>query len=148
MDPISDIRLKWYDDSTLLEDDPRRLTELFLDCLGIRSDVATDIFESLLMGRAKGHSLTTSEIREDVIKRRKERKYDNPDEVNIRSIQIWLKHFRKLKLLGRIKSRYMFTNNRLPSEIFAEHTKGLIDGSVAYMIRGLEKIETVYDIKD
>ncbi|MFH0861195.1 MAG: hypothetical protein V1921_08330 [Candidatus Altiarchaeota archaeon] len=144
MKPVSDIRLRWYDDTRLQEDSPRKLIEIFLESVGISSETATDMLEALFIAKSEGRSLTTSEIKSMVEDMRGKRKA--PGGLTERNIQIWLKYFRDIKLVGRVKSRHMFLNNRLPSELFDDYTRAIIDESVSYTIRSLQKIEKAYDL--
>jgi hypothetical protein len=146
MNLLSDIRLKWYDDSSLMIKDSRKLIELFLDSVGVSRDIAADIFEVLLMAKSEGLGLTTSEIKERVIDLREKRGGVRKG-LSDRNIQIWLKFFRDLELVERIGSRYMFTGYRKPSALFMERTKPeIIDKSVDYIHRLLREIETGYEI--
>lgn len=148
MNLLSDIRLRWYDDSSLQQEDRRKLVELFLDSVGVTRDVAVDIFEVLLAARNKSISLTSSEIKEGVIKLREKRGEKADKSLSDRNIQVWLKFFRKLELVERIGSRYHFANNRKPSTLFMERTKPrVIDKSVDFICRLLQEIEEAYGIK-
>jgi len=148
MNLLSDIRLKWYDDSSLMLKDSRKLIELFLDSLGITRDVPADIFEVLLIAKSSGIGLTTSEIKGGIIKLRKKRNGSIEKGLSERNIQIWLKFFRDLELVERIGSRYLFSGNKKPSTIFKERTKPeVIDKSADYIYRLLKGIERGYEIK-
>lgn len=149
MNLLSDIRLKWYDDSSLMLEKKRELIELFLDTLGVSRDVAVDIFEVLVKAKRDDMGLTTTEIRSEIIKLRKERKVKNiEDGLTKRNIQIWLKFFRDIGMIERFGFRYRFTKNKTPSVAFKEYTKpDIIDKSAEYMYKLLKEIENRYGIK-
>ncbi len=148
MNLLSDIRLKWYDDSSLMLKDPRKLIELFLDSLGVSRDIPADIFEVLLMSKSREIGLTTTEIKGEIIKLRKKRGDDVKKGLSERNIQMWLKFFRDLELVERIGSRYIFSGYKKPSTIFKERTKPeIIDKSADYIYRLLMEIEEGYEIK-
>jgi len=146
---LSEITLRWYDDSSLLSDDRRELLELFLDTLGISRDVAADLFEVLMLAKARGTSLTSKDIREQIVATRKDRGVTGPeDALTIRNIQIWVKYFRNLGMIEKIGSRYTFKGNRKPSCVFRDSIKPeVIDKSADYVCRVLEKLEKEYGIK-
>lgn len=146
MNLISDIRLRWYDESSLLEEEPRKLVELFLKSMGISSDVASDILEVLLIARSKEISLTCKEIKDQIKVLRKKRGVNDASGLTDRNVQIWLKHFKNMKLIERIKSKYMFSKNKRPGVVFSEETKPIIEETLAYIQRILEKLEKTYDI--
>ena len=79
MNLLSEITLRWYDDSSLMLEDRRELVELFLDSLGVSRDVASDVFEVLLLAKAKNISLTSNQIKKEIIDLRNKRNRD-PDE--------------------------------------------------------------------
>lgn len=148
MNLLADIRLKWYDDSSLLTDDSRKLVELLMDSLGVSRDIAVDLFEVLLLARAKGVGLTSSEIRDGILELRSARGDKGGRGLSFRNVQIWLKFFRDLELIDRIGSRYLFSGNKKPSAVFIEKTKPeVIDRSVDFIHRLLEEIEKSYNIK-
>jgi hypothetical protein len=148
MNLISDIRLKWYDDSSLHSEDKRKLLELFLDSVGVSRDVPADIFEVLLIARSKGIGLTAGEIREGVLQLRERRGLEVDKSLSSRNMQIWLKFFRDLELVERMGSRYHFAGNKKPSALFIERTKpNVIDKSADYIYRLLQEIEKGYSIK-
>jgi hypothetical protein len=148
MNLLSQITLKWYDDSSLIAEDRRELVELFLDSIGITREVAADIFELLLIARSKGLSLTSRDIMEGIIEMRAHRGCAPDDSLTLRNIQIWLKYFRSLGLLEKIGGRYFFKGNKKPSAVFRESVKPeVIDKSADYLARVLEKLEDRYNIK-
>ena len=148
MNLLSDIRLKWYDDESLLLENPRDLASLFLDCLGVSRKTAVDVFEVLLIAKSKGVGLTSEEIKSDIIALRKKRKEPVEDSLTLRNIQIWLKFFRELELIEKLGFRYMFSGNKKPSDAFIEKTKPeVIDRSAAYIHRLLKAVEKGYEIK-
>jgi hypothetical protein len=148
MNLLSQITLKWYDDSSLMAEDRRELVELFLDSAGITREIAADIFELLLIARSKGLSLTSREIRDGIAEMRERRGKSPDDSLTLRNIQIWLKYFRNLGLLEKIGGRYFFKGNKKPSAVFREYVKPeVIDKSADYLARVLEKLEDRYGIK-
>ena len=148
MNLLSEIRLKWYDDSSLMLEDRRELVKLFLNSLGVSRDVAADIFEILLMAGAEDIAPTTAEIKERIIRLRRKRGIDTEKNLSDRNIQIWLKFFRDIELVQRIGDRYMFSGNKKPSMAFVEHTKpDIIDRTSDYIYRLLGEIERRYEIK-
>ena len=142
---ISDIHLRWYDDTTLLTENPGKLVKLFLNSIGITSEIAADIFEVLVKYNAKGVAPTTKEIEKEILAKNKDKEVE---EFSLRIIQIWLKYFREIKLIDKIggkKGRYVFSGNKKPSEAFMQYTKPLIiDESVNYSGKILKKMEERY----
>ena len=148
MNLLSEITLKWYDDSSLIKEDRRELVELFLDSIGVTRETAADVFEVLLIARSKDISITSGQIREGIIELRTQRGRDVDKSLTMRNIQIWIKFYRKLGFLDKIGSRYTFKNNRRPSTVFRENVKPeIIDNSAEYLARVLEKLEERYKIK-
>lgn len=148
MNLLSDITLRWYDDSSLLKENPRELVELFMTSIGISSEVAIDLFEVLLIAKSKDIGLTRKDIKSNILELRKSRKIkDAEDGLTDRNLQIWLKYFIEIKLVDRIGKRYRFTNNKKPSIAFSQYTKPLVDESVLYVEKILKKLEEEYKIK-
>jgi hypothetical protein len=148
MNLLSQITLKWYDDSSLIADDKRELVERFLDSIGVTRVIAADIFELLLIARSKGLSLTSKEIMDGIIEMRTARGQSADDSLTLRNIQIWLKYFRGLGMLEKIGGRYFFKGNKKPSAVFRDTVKPeVIDKSADYLARVLEKLEDRYNIK-
>lgn len=145
---ISDIRLRWFDDSSLLTEDKRELVELFLESIGVSSDVARDVFEVVLIAKARDVRLTSSQIKEWVLELRRTRARKDADEgLSDRNIQIWLRFFREMRLLDKLGDKYFFTGNKKPSAAFREYTKPIADESFNYVFKVLEKLEKEYKIK-
>lgn len=148
MNLLSEITLKWYDDSSLIVEDRRELVELFLDSLGISRESAADIFEVLLIAKSKDMSLTTNQIKEQIIELRTTRGKETDKNLTLRNIQIWIKFFRKIGFLEKVGSRYLFKGNMRPSKVFRENVKPqVIDNSCEFLGRVLEKLEENYKIK-
>jgi hypothetical protein len=148
MNLLSQITLKWYDDSSLMTEDKRALVELFLDSIGITRETAADIFEVLLIAKAKDISITSSQIREGIIELRTQRGKEIDKSLTMRNIQIWIKFYRNLGFLEKIGNMYAFKGNRRPSTVFKENIKpAVIDNSADYVGRILEKLEDRYKIK-
>ncbi len=145
---MSEIHLRWYDDSSLMLEDKRELVKLFLSTMGVSRDVAADVFEILLLTSAGDIAFTTAEIKEEIIKLRKKRGVDPGKGLSNRNIQIWLKFFRDIELVQRIGDRYFFSGNKRPSTVFIENTKpNIIDRTSDYISRLLEEIERRYEIR-
>jgi hypothetical protein len=148
MNQLCEITLRWYDDSSLITDDRRELVERFMDSLGISRGVASDLFEVLLLSKAKGDSLTSQEIKKGIIKLREKRKDVSDDSLTLRNIQIWVKYFRNMGLIEKVGGRYLFKGNKKPSAVFKDNVKPeIIDKSAEYIERILEKLEKEYEIK-
>lgn len=147
MDAIADLTLRWFDESNLLEKDPRTLTRTFLAALGITSDVAVDIMDVLFRVRAEDRALRTREILDEIIRLRKERKVKDKKGLGLRNIQVWVKYFKSIKLVDRVGERVRFSGNRKPSEAFSEYTKPIIEESVSFVGKVLVKTEEAYGIK-
>lgn len=148
MNLLSEITLRWYDDSSLIAEDRRELVERFMNSLGITRGVASDLFEVLLIYKAKGDSITSQELKKEIIKLRENRKCISNDSITLRNIQIWLKYFIKIGLIEKIGGRYLFKGNRKPSVVFKENVRPeVIDKSADYMQRLLERLEAAYEIK-
>lgn len=148
---LSSITLKWCSDDELLKENPRELIDLFLNSIGVSRKIAGDIFEVLLIARMKNLSLTTEEIKREVIELRKKKKElgifneDINEAASKRNIQVWIKFFKEIKLIESVKNKYIFSGNRLPSEAFENYTKPLIiDESVKFTVKVLKKIEEKY----
>ena len=146
MNTIADVTLRWFDESALLEEDPRRLAETFLASLGISSVVAADIFEVLLLARSEDRALRTVEVHEAVLKLRKDKKIEGGKGLGLRNIQVWLRYFKSIKLVDRVGDRVRFTHNKAPSQAFNEYTKQIISESVSFSGRLLGKTERAYGI--
>jgi len=147
MNQISNIRLKWYDESCLHVKDDGELVRILLDSLGVTRDVASDIFEVMLIAKSDGISLTGKEIKNEVIKLRKGRNSKNPDKgLTDRNIQLWLRFFRELDFIDRIGSRYLFSANRKPSDVWLEKTRPLIEKSADSIHKILVELEKRYEI--
>ena len=144
---LADIKLRWYDDSALMEDDPRRLLELFMDSIGVTSDVACDIMEIMLMARARDTPLTTGEVKAGVVELRRRRKAEDPAfGMTDRNIQIWLEYFERVGLLDEIGEKHRFSGNKTPSEAF-KRTKQVVTESLKYSDKLASKLETAYGIR-
>ncbi|MBN2250645.1 MAG: hypothetical protein JW724_01040 [Candidatus Altiarchaeota archaeon] len=147
MNLLSEITLKWYDDSSLLLDDRRELLELFLDSMGISRGIAADLFEVLLLTKSEGIALNSRQIRGRIVKLREKRKQDVDDALTLRNVQLWMKFFRTLGFVERIGDRYAFKGNKKPSRVFQDNVKPqVIDKSSDYLFRVLAKLEERYDI--
>jgi hypothetical protein len=144
---LADIKLRWYDDSALIEDEPRRILELFMDSIGVTSDVACDIMEILVMSRARDTPLATGEIKEGVVELRRRRKAEDPAfGMTDRNIQIWLKYFQRIGLLDETFGKHRFSGNKKPTEAFKK-TRQVIMESLAYSDKLASKLEAAYGIR-
>jgi len=144
---LVDIKLRWYDDSALMEDEPRRLLELFMDSIGVTSDVACDAMEVVLMSRARDLPLTTGEVKLGVVELRRRRKAEDPEfGMTDRNIQIWLKYFERIGLLDEFAGKHRFSGNKRPSEAF-KRTREVVAESLKYSERLVGKLEAAYHIR-
>jgi len=145
---LSDIHLKWFDASSLLEDDQRKLLELFLQSLGITSDVARDLLHVLFASRAQDTALSGRQLRDAIITLRKMRNAGDAEKgLTMRNILVWLKYFSDIRLVEKIGSRYHFKGNKKPSRAFSDGTKPLVEDSVKYVEKLLERLEESFNIK-
>lgn len=148
MNLLSEITLKWYDDTSLLLEDRRELVELFLDSLGITRDVAADVFEVLLLAKEKNTSLTSEQIKNEIINLRRKSNKNLDEGLSMRNVQLWLKFFRNLGMIERLGNRYLFKGNKKPSSAFKENVKtNVIDKSADYLYRLLNELENRYRIE-
>ncbi|MFH1789030.1 MAG: hypothetical protein ABH834_06590 [Candidatus Altiarchaeota archaeon] len=147
METIADVTLRWFDESALMEKDPRQLTETFLASLGVTSDVAVDVMEVLFKARAEDRALRTQEILNEILKTRKERRIKAKKGLGLRNIQVWVKYFKSIKLVDRVGERVRFTGNKTPTQAFSEYTKPVIEESVSFIEALLAKTEEAYGIK-
>jgi hypothetical protein len=144
---LADIKLRWYDDSALMEDDPRAITELFLDSIGVTSDVAWDLMEIMLMARARDTPLTWEEVKAGIVELRRRRKTKDPEfGMTDRNVQIWLKYFETIGLMDEIGGKYRFFGNKTPSEAF-KRTKQIVGESLKYSDKLVAKLEAAYGIR-
>ncbi len=140
------IKLRWYDDSNLLTDDCRQLLVNFLDSIGVTSDVACDLLEVMLMSRAKDIALTTSEMRQGIIRLRQNRKEkDVEGGLTDRNIQVWIKYFEQIGFFETISGKHRFASNKKPREAF-KRTRQVVEESLKYTDKLLEKLEKAYRI--
>jgi len=143
---LADIKLRWYDDTALMADEPRELLETFLDSIGVTAEVACDIMEVMFLARAKDVALTTGEVKAGVLELRRRRGAKDDFGMTDRNIQIWLVYFGRIGLLDCIDNRHRFTANRKPTEAFKK-TKEVIAESVRFSEKLLNKAEQAYRIK-
>jgi hypothetical protein len=144
---LADIKLRWYDDSALLTDEPREILELFLDSIGLTSDVACDLVEVMLLARARDVPLTMPEVKAGIIELRRRRGSKDPGfGMTDRNIQIWLEYFETIGLMDEVGKKFRFAANKKPSEAF-KRTKQVIQESVKYSEKLVEKLEEAYRIK-
>ena len=141
------IKLRWLDESAFLESDRRKTLELFLDSIGITSDVAADIFELMLLAKARELSLKTSEIKKGIIKLRGERKVKNTEKgLTNRNIQVWLSYFEDIGLFDSKVSGHRFRMDKRPSEAF-KRVGQLASESLNVSERLLKNVEEGFDIR-
>ncbi|MFH1055666.1 MAG: hypothetical protein V1744_06195 [Candidatus Altiarchaeota archaeon] len=143
---LADIKLRWYDDSALMADEPRELLELFLDSIGVTSDVACDIIEVMLMSRARDVPLTTPEVKAGIVELRRRRGVKDDFGLTDRNIQIWLSYFERIGLLDVLDGKHRFTANKKPTEAFKK-TKQVVSESLKYSESLLSKVEASYQIR-
>jgi len=147
-EPLADIQLRWFDDSTLLTDDPREVLEMFLDSIGVTSDVARDLFEVLLISRHHDLALSTREVKANIVELRRRRKVKDVGRgLTDRNIQIWLNYFSKIGLLDSIGGKHRFRSNKKPSKAFTEDTKPIVEECLKFSEKVLKKVEDSYKIK-
>jgi hypothetical protein len=145
---LAGIKFRWFDESALLTDDRRELIELFLDSIGITSDVARDLIEVLINARARSVSLGAGEVKVLILELRRRRRVKDPMwGLTDRNLQVWLKYFQTIRLLDNFGGKYRFTGNKKPGRVFREHTMEVVKESAAFTERILSKIENVYGIK-
>ena len=145
---LSDIRLRWYDESSSLIDDRRELMELFLNSIGAKTKIAADIFEVLLIARSRDIAITSADIKNAILDLRRQRnEKDIQEGLTNRNIQLWLKFFRELGLIDMLGKRYRFTGNKIPSEAFLQYTRPIIDSSADFVYNLLKNLESHYGLK-
>ncbi|MBU0762455.1 MAG: hypothetical protein KKD39_05465 [Candidatus Altiarchaeota archaeon] len=144
---LADIKLRWHDDSALLSLEPRESLEVFLDSIGVTSDVARDLFEVLLLARAKDVSLKSSEIKRGILEVRLRRKVKDVESgLTDRNIQVWLKYFQTIGLIDSFTGKYRFSGNKKPSEAF-KRTEEVIGECVKYSKKAVKNLEDLYNIR-
>jgi hypothetical protein len=147
MELLADLKLRWYDDSATLEDDPRRLLEMFLDSIGVTSDVARDLMEVMLTARAKDVPLTSGQVRSGIMELRRRRGDKEPDfGMTDRNLQVWLEYFETIGLLDYVGGRHRFHSNKKPSEAF-KRVKQVAAESLKYSEKLVTKLEAAYRIR-
>ncbi|MFH1404035.1 MAG: hypothetical protein ABIH11_07190 [Candidatus Altiarchaeota archaeon] len=147
-DLLADIKFRWFDESALLTDDRRELVELFLDSIGITSDVARDLIEVLVNAKTKDVSLGAGEIKILILELRRRRKSKDPMwGLTDRNLQVWLKYFQNIRLIDNFAGKYRFTSNKPPSRAFKDYTMEVVKESAAFTERVLKRIEEVYELK-
>ncbi len=144
---LAGIKLRWYDDSSLLTDEPRELLEVFLSSIGVTSDVAKDLMEALLMARARDVSLKASELRAAILELRLRRgAKDLEFGLTDRNILVWLDFFQSIGLLDHVSGKYRFAANKRPSEAF-KRTQEVVGECVRFSAKAVSKLERAYMIK-
>jgi hypothetical protein len=144
---LADLKLRWYDDSALMAEEPREVLELFLDSIGVTSDVARDLMEVMLMARARDVPLTTKELKAGIIELRRRRHAEDPEfGMTDRNIQVWLDYFATIGLFDSFDGRHRFAANKRPSEAF-KRTRQVIEESVKYSEKLAAKLEKAYQIR-
>ncbi|MFC2162637.1 hypothetical protein ACFLRF_03070 [Candidatus Altiarchaeota archaeon] len=147
-DLLADIKLRWYDESSLLTDDKRELIELFLDSIGVTSNVARDLMEVMINARARDTALGAGQIKILIMELRRRRKDKDPMwGLTDRNLQVWLKYFQTIRLLDTFGGSYRFTGNKKPSKAFKDYTLQVVRESAAFSGRVLEKIDEAYALR-
>jgi hypothetical protein len=144
---LTDIKLRWFDDSRLLCESPREMLEVFLDSIGVTSDVARDLFEVFLMARARDVTLRSSEIKKGILELRLKRGVKSLEYgLTDRNIQVWLKYFASIGLIDNVSGKYRFQANKKPTQAF-KRTQEVVEESVKFSAKSLEKTEKLYGIR-
>jgi len=146
MKPIADIQLRWFDDSSLLTDDPREVLELFLSSIGVTSDVARDLFEVLLVSRHHDLALSTREIKANIMELRRRRRVADSKGLTDRNIQVWLSYFNRVGLVDSMGGKHRFSANKKPSVAFKENTVPVVEECLRFSERVLGLVEKAYKI--
>ena len=142
-----------YDEMQKFDDDDdyeRRCFELLeraLKSLGITSPPAVEVFNVLLAAHKAGLSVSAREVREKIIGDRRRRGNASKKGLTLRNIQVWLGYYTEIGVLDNNADKYMFKAAKKPSKCFKEYTKPVIDASVDYTRRALEKMEEAHSIK-
>ena len=145
---LADIKLRWFDESSLLTDDGKELIDMFLDSIGVTSDVARDLMEVLINAKTKDVALGAGEIKILILELRRRRKDKDPlYGLTDRNLQVWLRYFQTIRLIDSFAGGYRFTGNKRPSEAFRGYTMDVVRESAAYTERVLKKIDVVYGLK-
>ena len=146
--PLADIQLRWFDDSALLTDEPREVLYVFLDSIGVTSDVARDLFEVLLLSRHHDLALGTREIKANILEMRRRRKVKEPGKgLTDRNIQVWLSYFNKIGLIDSIGGKHRFKGNKRPSKAFSEDVRPVVEECLKFSEKVLLKVEEGYKIR-
>lgn len=143
---LADVKLRWFDDSTLLTDNPERLLECSLRSLGVHSKTGFDVFRVLLASHKAGLKVSAKEVHAQVEALRARRGDRDRKGLTLRNIQVWLKFYQDLGFLENIHDKYMFRAAKNPSDCFNEYTAPIIDSSIAYTRRALSKMEEALGI--
>ena len=144
---LVELRLKWFDDSTLLSDDGEELLRQALRSLGVTSRPAFEVFRVLLIAHKGGVRVSARQVREQVVKSRAREKERDRRGLTLRNIQVWLKYFCDIGFLDCVGDKYMFKAARKPSECFNEYTVPLIDECARYTRKAFEAVEDAFKVK-
>ena len=143
---LADIKLRWFDESNLLLNGQRELLEAFMDSIGVTSEVAVDLMHVLLLARAKDVAISTAQVKEGIVRVRKQRRAKRPSfGLTDRNIQIWLRYFENIGLLDSIGGKHRFASNKRPTDVF-QRTREVVLESLSYSERLLGKVEEEYGI--
>jgi len=144
---IVTIKLKWLDESAFLEEGSEERVKLFLESIGISSDVASDLLQVMLLARAKELSLKTGQIRKGILELRKRRgDKDSEKGLTDRNIQVWLKYYETIGLFERYRGKHRFRSAKSPHDAF-KRCKQMTSESLKVSERLLELVQESYGIK-
>jgi hypothetical protein len=145
--PLSELKLKWFDESTLMTDDARQLLGMVLESLGVTSKPGFEVFHVLLEAHKAGLRVGAREVRAQIVKYRMRHGDSDRKGLTLRNIQVWLKYYQDIGFLDNMGDKYMFKAARKPSECFNEYTVPIIEESVSYTRRALEAMQKAYGLE-
>ncbi|VVB52437.1 Uncharacterised protein [uncultured archaeon] len=144
MKPLFDVSLRWFDDGTLLVEEPRQILEQFLLSLGVSAPVAADVLEVFVLARKADRALSLRAVMEGVAEIRRRRGAVEGKGLGERNIQVWLKWYVEIGLLEKSGRLYRFYANKLPADAFRESVKPNAERALAYVERAADKMQVAY----
>ncbi len=146
-DHLAHVKVRWLDDTAFLEDDPKERLKLFLDSIGITSEVAIDILQVILMAKARELTLKTAQIKQGIDELRIRQGIKEPKKgLTDRNIQIWIGYYEDIGLLERHNGRHRFRQNKRPIDAFKQ-CKQMVTESLKVSERLLERVEEGFSIR-